>query len=821
MRASWRSHIFVSLLFLLACAPALGQNDCSGHGTFDASSEKCVCTTPTPGVGATGYTGESCEIETIGVDTPTVQTPLTVKGDLPGEQWRCYFLAVPLPENGGWNHLAVSLEHPSNYSGDPDVHGVFFDVNSRVKYPQTRTDRYDFREVSSSAHKFVDVTVARDTLGDDVKDSQSVFLCVQAYGSVATTYTLTAAFSQCPTAFRNDMNHDNKSDTPVVSLHECSVDTPADSQPAGQCDSATGKCQCNEYPDHTFKPPRDGDGDYGAASDFYSTKLGFGACAARVDFVDVGSDGSNSGGRSQVFREQTLSPGQWRFYKFTLNDGDHQVVVTMNKQSDDSENGGYASMYVRHETVPTNHWGHYDLPDDFVTGNEPSVEVTVTEGDDFFQKGVWYVGVFASSGTDATFDVEFNYYDCPRNCSDRGLCVVDPNDGTRTCQCYKDQNGNPYLKEDCREEFSDWTKGNEVASFVVNGTLESSEYDYFALPSMDLRESKRQIEVVLSASYSKSSQMYAWEEKPVLLLKREESREDFPSIANYTFKVTLEEVNLEYKIELCASQFAQGVWNAAVYNPEREEPMSYVVSFRKKGVCPSANDQECSGHGTCRSTDASDPNFATCKCDDGWTASDCNFPSCPDGSFISLPPGADGGPHATCFRGCQGGKRRKEGCDEVVCAPPSRQLSNGVGDKRCVVDECDGDFFKVNEDEDLSCVLRCKGNPLDPSAGKRLSTTCDPETVRSNAGEIGGGSSSGNGTGWWSGFFVVAIILAVVGGVFIVARGGSDDGVGGILGDKWTGFVRSVRSVFSPGDGWDRRRDQYQDVDDFSRADFD
>ena len=185
-----------------------------------------------------------------------------------------------------------------------------------------------------------------------------------------------------------------------MKLLECSVTTPADTQPAGRCDAATGTCECTAYDDHTFVPPSDGDGDYANSGMYSSTQLGFGACAARIDFVDLGV-GADSQSRGKVFHNQTLSPGRWRFYKFDVDPAnDHQVVISMNKEiSAGSWEKNYASLYVRHETVPMNHWGHYDLPQDFVTGADASVLVTLTEGDEIYQPGTWYVLGFPKSRT--------------------------------------------------------------------------------------------------------------------------------------------------------------------------------------------------------------------------------------------------------------------------------------------------------------------------------------------------------------------------------------------------------------------------------------
>mmetsp|Transcript_15709 Transcript_15709/g.66175 ORF Transcript_15709/g.66175 Transcript_15709/m.66175 type:complete len:312 (-) Transcript_15709:64-999(-) len=62
--------------------------------------------------------------------------------------------------------------------------------------------------------------------------------------------------------------------------------------------------------------------------------------------------------------------------------------------------------------------------------------------------------------------------------------------------------------------------------------------------------------------------------------------------------------------------------------------------------------------------------------------------------------------------------------------------------------------------------------------------------------------------------------VGVVVGV-VYARGGGDAFAGASVGEKLAGCWRSVRGVFGGGDSWERRRDPYEDVDAFERADFD
>ena len=43
-------------------------------------------------------------------------------------------------------------------------------------------------------------------------------------------------------------------------------------------------------------------------------------------------------------------------------------------------------------------WGHFDLPTEYVSSTVMTQEVTITKGDIAFVAGVWYVGIYASSG---------------------------------------------------------------------------------------------------------------------------------------------------------------------------------------------------------------------------------------------------------------------------------------------------------------------------------------------------------------------------------------------------------------------------------------
>ena len=54
----------------------------------------------------------------------------------------------------------------------------------------------------------------------------------------------------------------------------------------------------------------------------------------------------------------------------------YEVIVTLAK---DAEEGGYGRMFLRHETLPDSQWGHYDLPEAYISSAAATQEVTITQ----------------------------------------------------------------------------------------------------------------------------------------------------------------------------------------------------------------------------------------------------------------------------------------------------------------------------------------------------------------------------------------------------------------------------------------------------------
>ena len=710
----------------------------------------------------------------VGLATQTIGTNEAQSDSLESATWKCYHMATPAATD--WNYLSLELKQ---LDGDPDVYGMLYNASDDGRYPTGNTQGWDFREVSSSARGSVRLTVGKRDWAHPNDAAEGVYICVTAYGDRVASYELRSVFTRCPAAFAID------SESGATVVTQCSAPaTGGTTNPTdvpGACDEASGTCACKAYADHAYVAPE------GSEHDDVPPELGFDSCSARIDFVPSAS-------KSESWDDVTLAADAWTFYRFEITDDDYQIQVTMERDEDE---GGTARLFLRHETLPDSRWGHHDLPDDFVSGTRPTQEVLVTRGDVAFVAGTWYAGVHAGADASSKFTLTVQRFDCPRDCSGRGECVHEQN-GTRTCACDTGPLG-PYLGPGCEEEYSGLTPSAD--GWHVNGTLGASDYDFFALPDIDIRESKRQIELVLSARYDRDETSYYWRpERPVLLLNHGD-RSAFPSADNYTFKVTMEERSKEYSIQLCAAQMRGSKWQAALYNPARTIPMVYSMSFRKKGVCPSATDGECSDNGDCVA-DVTSPDFATCRCKTGWAGADCNFRACPEGSFIAVP----GEGHGTCYRECVDGKHRPDGCDRVACDPPARSAADGSG---CVMDECSNDLFFVDSGSDVSCVKRCVAS----SAGspKRLSEECDSDTVRG----AGGSSGSRRRLGFPGVMVLIVVALSVIaGGVGYYAY--SSCGGAEALG--------TLRGALAWGNGRGfRRYDRFEGerFDDFAAADFD
>ena len=140
----------------------------------------------------------------------------------------------------------------------------------------------------------------------------------------------------------------------------------------------------------------------------------------------------------------------------------------------------------------------------------------------------------------------------------------------------------------------------------------------------------------------------------------------------------------------------------------------------------------------------------------------------------------------------------------------------------CDDKECNAEnAYNLIDERQSNVLLRAYAYDAgDPHGPRRLQEACDPETVRSSAREVDGGES-GEGGAWAYGALAAAAALVVVGGVVAGARR-IDDALGGAsVGERLAGCWRGARGWFGGGDAWERRRDPYEDVNAFERADFD
>ena len=318
---------------------------------------------------------------------------------------------------------------------------------------------------------------------------------------------------------------------------------------------------------------------------------------------------------------------------------------------------------------------------------------------------------------------------------------------------------------------------------------------------MDARESRRRIELVLTAKYDRDDPPYYWQpERPTLLLKNGDSRHDFPTMDNYTFKVTMETKMREYSVELCASQFnlGAGLWQAAIHNPERMEPMRYWVTFAKRGCARPRTTRN--ARATARATRTTPPTATSPRVDA--TRMDLvrlQLSHLRRGLLRRLLPAGRPAPRVfprVSRRETQDGRMRRGD----VCAPGAarhRRRRRRLRPRRVRA-------RRVSRHE-RRLELRRAMRPAKedgPEGARRLESACDPETVRGKSRSRGGAARV---------FGVFLLVCAVAGAATAAGaaawRAGVFDGVRERVG-------RAVS-----GDGYRRRYDPYEDDDDFARAD--
>ncbi|GAB4820407.1 hypothetical protein N2152v2_007453 [Parachlorella kessleri] len=657
------------------------------------------------------------------------------------KQWACF--AVKFLWNrtdDPWNYLSMQVARTSE-EGDPDLFGIWTGGARGMVQPNTTSKGYDFQDTSSAIHPVVTKTVTKASFGAD-KDYEGkqegrmlklcpeevlakrwyerAYLCIRAYGQSATSFALRATLDRCPSSFEED-------GTPV--LCGSRRDAPEGGRRYSEC-TAAGECVCT--------------GEFAKPVPEVYPGLGFESCTAPVTHIGIDQFEAN---KTFVAEHQAVAPDQWRFYYFRVHELDYQVVVDVATEG----TYGYFDMYMKYGQPPNFGPQQFDIRPEWNSAlGDKQLEIVLDPTKPQYRPGTWFVGVFGSHEV-SNFTLTIQKYDCPMNCSGHGDCVHGGEPLDRQCRCFQGYGG-----EDCSKTIATLGYNTEVTHH-----LRAFEYDYYTLPAPTEGMKLGSVLVLVegtfwSDGYSRHLDIY-----PSLLLAPSDGS-TFPTAANYTYKLTLDQQNASRVLSLCPSELAGQEWKAstgagtcgvptlAVYNPMRQYRIGYNLTVTKEGRCLN----NCTGHGACNAD-------GFCECTDNWQGGDCSVSlnaTCLVGSRRGVKRPDQRG---TCWQQCSCDAAGKEcsfgeDCADFTCdaaAEGQLPLRRKNNESACVQDQCRKDEWV--QTKTYVCLRNCTC-PADGSP-------CTLETGCSNRVSIGRAGVSGLSLFWWLAFAMLAGAAAMAG----------------------------------------------------------
>lgn len=652
---------------------------CSGRGNITEDGRSCKCDNNFAEIPkdstcdlnffhrhAHGFLGDQCQVEVENVDGE----PSEIKGyNLQGDQMQCYSVCF-----GGslrWERIVFEIERNSD-SGDPDLYGKWYydgiDPIEALPSQPSSTD-FDFNEMSSSSKIRASTEVRKSdlSLSKDV-NVKGVLLCVHAYGTRAeedaVNFTLRWDYSECPLSFHEDGQ-----------VYVCSTPRNAAARDRhGEC--VMGSCQCY--------------GEYVPPVVEWFDGTGFDDCSASVGTLSEASPA-----------EYYLEPDAWRYYELNVGELDRHVILDLHANTSSAAYGESPTLYMKYGQPPGARYQEYDKRSGYSYWQNagPDQQVRLDESDDEYRNGTWYVGVQAGSSTACNFSLTLTKYTCPMDCSGHGTCHKNEN-GTYACVCH-DQWLSPPDKGDC-------SAGSAPMEFGVpqSDLMKDTSYVYYSFPPIHPEMASRHVEIEAHITYYYASE-YTWhwgmwgnnDEKPTLLLKSGNA-DDYPNMGDFEFHQVLEMENKTYVLTIPASKVNEGIWKAAIFNPDHSRDMRYTITMDVQAYCPNNCNADL-GQGTCTK-------LGSCMCNSGFTGTDCGFLTnqCKVASYerkghCLLPCQC----HTTTDAGvpiCQYGEQ----CGGCLAGYRFIEPSTNPSEA-CVRDECTADQIYVSEDMTFTCTKEC------------------------------------------------------------------------------------------------------------------